>query len=116
MDSYGATPKRHLWRKAMNTFLSSSRQTDEQLYLALRETGDWTVNGRGGQVLCVAPSLQLAIDRAEEYAASGAIVVALCRLPHDNIIIFAEQLTRLRTLIEEREANPILHRWLLVSL
>jgi hypothetical protein len=100
----------------MNTFLSSSHRTDEQLYLGLRETGDWTVNGRGGRVLCVAPSLRLAIDRARDYAASGAIVVALCRLPLDNVIIFAEQLTRLRTLLEERESDPVPYRWLALSL
>jgi hypothetical protein len=95
----------------MNTFLSSSYRNDEQLYVALCETGEWTINGRGGQVLGVAPSLRLAVDRAEDYAEGGATVIALCRLT-DNIIVFAEQVDRLRLLIEEREANPVRHTWL----
>jgi hypothetical protein len=105
-----------LWSKAVNDCISPSNRTDEQLYQALCETADWTVNGRAGQVLCVAPSLRLAVDRAQDHAASGAIVVAICRLPQDNIVIFAEQLARLRRLIEEREANPVPHRWLALSL
>jgi hypothetical protein len=70
----------------MNTFFLSHRRTDEELYFALFETDDWTVNGRGGQVLCVAPSLRLAIDMAKDYALSGATVVALVDRPMTTLL------------------------------
>jgi hypothetical protein len=76
--------------------LQSSRRSDEQLEAILCETGHWVVNGRQGQVLCYAASLRQAIDRSEEFSVSGAVVIAICRLPFDNIILFPEQIDRLR--------------------
>jgi hypothetical protein len=91
----------------MNDFRSTSYRTDEQLDIMLCEVGNWVVNGRAGQVLCHAPSLRQAIERAMEYAASGAVVIALTRLPADNIVVFADQTNRLRKIIAGRETPPI---------
>ena len=82
-------------------------RTDEELQIILFDTATWTVNGRNGQVLCAAPSLRRALDRAAGFAASGAIVVALCRLPGDNIIVFDAQAERLRKHCTEWEVSPI---------
>jgi hypothetical protein len=37
---------------------------------------------------------------------SGAVVIAICRLPSDNIVIFSEQIGRLRRSISVRELSP----------
>jgi hypothetical protein len=84
----------------------SNRRSDEQLEALLFETGHWAVNGRQGQVLGYAPNLQRAVDRAAKFSASGAVVIAICRLPSDNIIVFAEQIERLRQTIVIRELVP----------
>jgi hypothetical protein len=91
---------------SMEDFEASSRWTDDQLEAILDEAGDWVVNGRQGQVLCSAKSLRRAMDRAHEYALSGAVLTAICRLPSDNIIIFAEQMNRLRRIIARRRFAP----------
>ena len=75
-----------------------NRWTDEQLEAILFETADWIVAGRDGKALCATPSLRRALERAADFAASGAVVVALCRLPGDNIIVFEGQAERLRKL------------------
>jgi hypothetical protein len=80
-----------------------NRRSDEQLEVVLYETGHWVVNGRQGQVLCYAASLRQAIDRSTNFSASGAMVIAICRLPSDNIVIFSEQIDRLRQRINVRE-------------
>ncbi len=90
----------------MDNFVASSRRTDEQLEALLDEAGHWVVNGRQGRVLCSAASLRRAIDRAHEYGLSGAVVTAICRLPSDNIVIFAEQINRLRSIIAVQEIAP----------
>jgi spore coat polysaccharide biosynthesis protein SpsF (cytidylyltransferase family) len=81
----------------------SNRRSDEQLEAMLFETGHWVVNGRQGRVLCRAASLVQAMDRSVEFSASGAVVTAICRLPSDNIIIFSEQINRLRRAFGFRE-------------
>jgi 2-methylisocitrate lyase-like PEP mutase family enzyme len=85
----------------------SNRRTDEQLIAILAETGDWVVNGRHGEALCCTASLRVAIERAKTYASSGAVVVALCRLPCDNIIISAAQIVRLGKAVERRELSTV---------
>jgi 2-methylisocitrate lyase-like PEP mutase family enzyme len=87
----------------MDNLRSSSRRTDEQLEAILDETAHWVVNGRQGQALCATGSLHQALDRANQYASSGAVVTAVCRLPGDNIIVFAEQMKRLRRTIIVRD-------------
>jgi hypothetical protein len=92
----------------MDNFQSSSRRADEQLEAMLHDVGLWAVNGRQGEVLCSAPSLARAMARAEQYAASGAVVIAICRLPGNSIIVFAEQMARLRRNIGVREmVHPV---------
>jgi hypothetical protein len=47
------------------------------------------------------------------------VVTAVCRLPSDNIVIFAEQMKRLRVIVAAREPRPIDHlqrAWLLDKL
>jgi hypothetical protein len=87
-------------------FRSSNRWTDEQLEAIMSETGEWAVNGRQGQVLCLAASFRRAMDRAAEYAAAGAVVTAISRLSPGNIIVFDEQIARLRKTIAVREVVP----------
>ena len=86
----------------MDNFLPN-RHSDEQLEAILCETGHWVVNGRQGQVLCDAASLRQAIDRSKELSDSGATVIAICRLPSDNIVVFSEQIARLQQKIIVRE-------------
>lgn len=78
------------------TDVRSNHRGDEQLEAILDEPGHWVVNGQQGRVLCFAPNLARAIERAAEFAASDAVVAAICRLPSDNIIIFPPQIVRLR--------------------
>jgi hypothetical protein len=87
----------------MDNFQSSSRRTDEQLEAILNDVARWVVNGRQGQPLCTAASLRHAIDRAHLLATSGAVVIAICRLPNDNVIVFSEQIKRLQRMISVRE-------------
>jgi hypothetical protein len=75
--------------------LPDSNRSDQQLRTMLHETARWAVYGPNEQVLCCASSLGHAVDRSVEYAASGAIVTALCRLPAKDIIVDALQLERL---------------------
>ena len=76
-----------------------NRRTDEQLEAILAETGHWVVNGGGGRVLFTAATLRRALDKSAQLSASGAIVIAICRLPSDNIIVFPEQIERMRKII-----------------
>jgi hypothetical protein len=85
----------------------SNRRSDEQLEAILAETGLWVVNGHQGRALCFAASLQRAMERSAEFAASGAVVVAICRLPSDNIIVFPGQIERLRKLTASRELASV---------
>ena len=87
--------------------LPGNHRSDEQLDTILFETAIWTINGPSGQVLGTAPSLRQALDRAASYTADGAVVVALCRMPDDNIIIFPSQTRRLQKLCAGRE-TPVL--------
>ena len=92
----------------MAKFQSSSWRSDEQLAAMLHDTSDWAVAGQRGQPLCSAASLGRAMERAVEYAASGAVVVAIRRLPSDDIIVFPEQIERLRKIIADREGKECL--------
>jgi hypothetical protein len=85
----------------------SSLKTDEQLDLILYDTADWAVVGQGGRFLCFAASLRRALDRAAALAADGAVVTALSRLPFDNIIVYSDQMRRLRNMVAGREVAPI---------
>ncbi len=90
----------------MGAYQSSNHRTDEQLEAILSETGDWAVNGTLGQVLCLAASFRRALERAAEYAASGAVVTTICRLPSASIVVDQKQIARLREVIAVREIMP----------
>src|SRR5476651_574072 len=85
----------------------SNRRSDEQLEVILHETSHWVVNGQQGHPLCSAANLQQAVNRSAAYAASGAVVVAICRLPSDNTIVFPAQIQRLRGIIVRRELASV---------
>lgn len=72
--------------------MASSHRTDEQLAAILDQTENWTVHGPAGRRLGSATSLRHALDRAAGYA----LVVAVCLQPHDRIIVFLDQMERLR--------------------
>ena len=76
--------------------LHSSRRTDDQLEAIRFETGSWVVNGARGETLCSAASLERSLERASDYAASGARVVAISRISADPIVVFPGQIERLR--------------------
>ena len=79
-----------------------NRRTDEQLEAILAETGHWVIYGKSGQVLFTAATLRRALDKSAQLPASGAIVIAISRLPSDNIIVFPEQIERMQKLIAGR--------------
>ena len=79
--------------------LGQSHRSDEQLEAILFETGHWAVNGQHGQVLGYAASLEQAVKRSASFSLSGARVIAISRLPFDNIVIFPEQVGRLRRIV-----------------
>ena len=81
----------------------STRRADEQLEELLDETGIWVVHGPGNQVFGAGGSLRRALDRADSYARSGAVVVAVARVPPARIFIFHDQITRLCKILQERE-------------
>lgn len=83
-----------------------NRRTDEQLEAILSETGHWVVYGKRGEVLFTAPTLRRALDKSAQLSASCAVVIAICRLPSDNIIIFPEQIERMRKIIAGRSPAP----------
>ena len=87
----------------------SNRRTDEQLEAILNERSDWLVNGPTGGALCFGASLRVAIERAVTYAASDAVVLAICRLPFDNIVVSTDQIERLRRVIAVRGVVPDEH-------
>jgi hypothetical protein len=82
---------------------SGNYRSDEQLDTILFETATWTINGLNSQILGTAPSLRQALDIAASFTASGVVVVALCRKPADNVIVFPPQTKRLRKLCAGRE-------------
>lgn len=70
-------------------------RTDEQLKELLDEPGTWVVHGHGDRVFGVGGSLRRAIDRASNYAQSGAVVATLARVPPNRIFVFHDQMVRL---------------------
>ena len=84
-----------------------NRRTDEQLEAILAETGHWVVYGKRGVVLFTAATLRRALDKSAQLSASGAVVIAICRLPSDNIIVFPEQIERLQKIIAGRNAPHV---------
>jgi hypothetical protein len=46
------------------------------------------------------------LDKSVQLSASGAVVIAVCRLPSDNIIVFPEQIERMQKIIAGRDPTP----------
>src|SRR5271154_898903 len=89
--------------------LQSSWRTNDQLLAALDDTGNWVVNGQGGQILGVGASLRRAMDRAEAFALSGAVVVAIRRHASD-VVVFPSQMQELVRLIADQECQSVVRR------
>ncbi len=79
------------------------RRTDEQLRGMLDEPGTWVVHGHNQQVFGVGSTLRHALERASRYAQSGAVVVAVARVPPNRIFVFHNQIIRLIEQIREHE-------------
>jgi hypothetical protein len=92
--------------KAMDNAQSNYR-IDTQFDAVLYDNGQWSINGQDGMVLCVAPNIREAIDRATGYTAAGAVVTALARVASDKIVVSMEQIGWLLKLIAGRETTPI---------
>jgi hypothetical protein len=75
--------------------LGTGYRTDWDLTAMLYETANWSVRGRKGNILCVAASLQRAIERTDAFSASGVIVTRLTR-PVGDIIVLQDQIRRLK--------------------
>jgi hypothetical protein len=86
---------------------SSSYRTDEQLQSILHETADWVIHGRAGFALGHAANLREALDRFAKFARSGATMAAVTRLPSDSIVIFPEQIDRLRRIVAGLEVPAV---------
>ena len=80
----------------------STYRSDEQLYAMLDEMGDWIVNDTSGLILWRLASLRGAIRKAEEQTAAGGSVRAASRLSPSAIIVFADQIDRIVSLIDDR--------------
>ena len=80
-------------------------RTDEQLKEMLDEPGTWVVHGHGDRVFGVGGSLRRAVDRASNYARSGAVVVAVARVPPNRIFVFHDQMVRLIAVIRQEEID-----------
>jgi hypothetical protein len=80
-------------------------RTDDELKVMLDEPGTWVVHGHGDRVFGVGGSLRRALDRASGYAQSGAVVVAVARVPPNRIFIFHDQVVRL--ILHLREAEDV---------
>ena len=76
---------------------------DEQLMELLDKPGTWVVHGPNHQVFGVGNSLRRAFQRAARYADSGAVVVAVARVPPNRIFVFHDQIVRLREQMRARE-------------
>lgn len=87
--------------------LGPTHRSDDQLLAILHDTSRWAVNGQNGQVLGFAVSLEHALERAGAFAGAGATIIAVCRLPFDNVVVFPEQLARLEKIVSSRELLPI---------
>jgi hypothetical protein len=85
--------------------MPASFRNDDELYAIMRHPCQWVVNGQGGQVLGFASSLRLAIDRAAAFARSDAVVLALARVPFDNIVVGMDQVDRLRRRVMDDEQS-----------
>ncbi len=78
-------------------------RTDQQLEAMFYETGNWVVNGHRQRVLCAAMSLRCAIERATAYTEAKESVLAVSRLPHEDIILFPRQIARIAQLTREHD-------------
>jgi hypothetical protein len=91
-------------RPMSQTNQSSSYRTDEQLQSILHDTANWVIHGRGGFSLGHTASLHEAFEKVTEFAQTGATILAITRLPNDNIIIFEEQVDRLHKIVAGRKS------------
>jgi hypothetical protein len=78
-------------------------RTDDELRDILDEPGTWVIHGHGDRVFGVGGSLRRALDRAAGFARSGAVVVAVARVPPTRIFIFHDQIVRLIDAVRQED-------------
>jgi hypothetical protein len=83
----------------------SIRRTDDQLMEMLDQSGVWIVHGSGDRILGAAATLRRALDRADNQTLSGAVIVAIARVPPSRVFIFQDQILRLCSLVQEEEVG-----------
>ena len=93
-------------RRRKRDNLGPTHRTDEQLEVVLHETGHWIVNGRRGSVLCSRMSLNQALESAVAYEILGTTVTSVCRSPEDDIVLFPDQIRRVRKAMAGRGLAP----------
>jgi hypothetical protein len=76
--------------------------TDDELLSILDETSTWIINGNQDLVLCFSLSLRAALERAADFARSGATVYKICRQPGDNIVVMGPQVVHLIKVVTGR--------------
>jgi hypothetical protein len=69
----------------------------------LDEQGTWVIHGHNQQVFGVGSTLRRALERATRCAQSGAVVVAVGRVPPARIFVFHDQIVRLVEQIRQQE-------------
>jgi hypothetical protein len=97
----GVTPIGAIWRGGSHERKKSARREDDQLFLILDETHNWTVNGAAGEVLAMSASLREAIGTAQRITDAGQRVSALSQRSGDHIVMFAGQIEDVRQLMNE---------------
>jgi hypothetical protein len=70
-------------------------RADDELRDMLDEHGTWVVHGHNQQVFGVGRTLRHALDRATRFAHSGAVVVAVTRMPPNRIFVLHDQIVRI---------------------
>ena len=78
-------------------------RTDDQLGEMFDELGTWVIHGNS-HVLGVTTTLRRALDKADTFASSGAVVVALARPAPHRLFIFPDQVSRLTIAFQEYES------------
>ena len=80
-----------------------TRLSDEQLTEMLDEVGTWVIHGTSDQIFGVAGTLRRALDKADTFSRSGAVVVAIARPAPNRLFVFGDQIRRLGKVLQQTE-------------
>ena len=85
----------------------TTRRDDLQLLKILDQIDEWSMNGANGEVLRRFTSLRGAVTAAMAYPLVPRVVSAICLQPNESIVVFADQVARLYTAINDRKRWPL---------